>query len=168
MPLKVLCCGMNRTGTSSLHVAMKELGYNSVHACGAMFDFFNPPDNWDIFGEIEVAFEPCWFYWREIYQQHHCKMILTLRDANKWFDSLAAHQGKHQAGTRESNMALWGCGYPNRRRWCSRFNQHASTVTSTIPTHDLLVMRPCEGDKWDRLCKFLDKPIPDTEFPHVP
>lgn len=32
---------------------------------------------------------------------------------------------------------------------------------------DYLDMNICdEGDGWEKLCKFLNKPIPDMEFPH--
>lgn len=166
--LKILCAGMNRTGTSSLHVALKKLGYNSVHSAQAIIDFYNPPDNWDIFGEVECVFEPFWFFWREIHQQHRCKLILTIRDADRWFDSLSAHQARHGAGTRESNMALWGCGYPNRRRWTSAFRRHAASILNSTPVADLLVLRVCDGDGWGPLCKFLDKDIPDAPFPNIP
>jgi len=32
---------------------------------------------------------------------------------------------------------------------------------------DLLVMNILDGDGWGKLCPFLDKPLPDTPFPHV-
>ena len=33
-----------------------------------------------------------------------------------------------------------------------------------VPDEQLLVYKVGEG--WDRLCEFLDKDVPDTEFPH--
>ncbi len=32
---------------------------------------------------------------------------------------------------------------------------------------DLLVMNICDGDGWEVLCPFLDKPIPAVSFPHL-
>ena len=32
--------------------------------------------------------------------------------------------------------------------------------------HDLLVIDFTKGDKWEKLCDFLNVPIPDVKFPH--
>lgn len=32
---------------------------------------------------------------------------------------------------------------------------------------DLLIMNIFEGDGWEKLCPFLDKPVPDVPFPHI-
>jgi hypothetical protein len=167
--LKILCAGMQRTGTSSLSIALQQLGYVSVHCAPTLINFYDPPDDWDVFGEIEAISDgPFWYFWREIYSQHHCKIILTFRDKDRWFDSLARHIGAAQSGDPASNFVLWGHGHPHRRRWTERFEKHCLDVIAEVDTEDLLAMDITAGDGWEVLCPFLDKPIPETPFPNIP
>jgi len=169
MPLKILCAGMNSTGTSSLYHALIQLGYRAAKFSPTLFNFYCPPDDWDIFGEIEAILDiPYYFHWREIYQQYHCKVILTVRDPNTWFDSLVTHIQDNDTGNEQSNFILFGHGYPHRKRWTRRFQEHNEAVMREIPSKDLLVLDVTANHEWEPLCEFLGKPIPDDAFPHIP
>ena len=48
--------------------------------------------------------------------------------------------------------------------WEDQYTRHNMAVKAMVPSSHLLVYRVGEG--WDRLCTFLDKDVPDTEFPH--
>jgi len=48
--------------------------------------------------------------------------------------------------------------------WKARYLQHNAAVRAIVPQEQLLVHKV--GDGWEQLCNFLDKPIPDTPWPH--
>nr|XP_039274005.1 uncharacterized protein LOC120347959 [Styela clava] len=45
-----------------------------------------------------------------------------------------------------------------------RYRNHNANVLMNAPKDQLLEFHPREG--WEKLCKFLNKPIPDVAFPH--
>ena len=45
------------------------------------------------------------------------------------------------------------------------FAAHTEHVTNTLPPERLLVFDVREG--WTPLCRFLDRPVPDTPFPRT-
>ena len=45
------------------------------------------------------------------------------------------------------------------------YNNWVMHVKKTVPANRLLVFEPKEG--WDPLCKFLNLPIPEEQFPHA-
>ena len=48
--------------------------------------------------------------------------------------------------------------------WEDQYNRHNAAVKAIVPPAQLLVFRM--GDGWGNLCNFLDKDVPETEFPH--
>ena len=60
------------------------------------------------------------------------------------------------------------CGHYNtlvcQAMWEDQYNRHNAAVKAMVPPSHLLEYRVGEG--WDRLCTFLEKDVPDTEFPH--
>jgi hypothetical protein len=46
-----------------------------------------------------------------------------------------------------------------------RFDRHSAEVQAAIPPERLLVFDAVQG--WEPLCRFLGRPVPDTEFPRV-
>lgn len=168
MTLKILCAGMNRTGTSSLHCALQQLGYRSIHCAPHLIDFWNPPDSWSMLGHYEAVSDlPFWFFWEEIYREHGCKVVLTERNPADWFDSMLRHSLAQPHHDTPSYMVLYGAGYPHRDRWTARFQAHNARVRRQVAPADLLRMNICAGDGWEKLCEFLEHPIPDEPFPHV-
>ena len=45
------------------------------------------------------------------------------------------------------------------------YERHNQEVIDTVPADKLLVYRP--GDGWEPLCGFLQKTVPDTDYPKV-
>jgi hypothetical protein len=46
-----------------------------------------------------------------------------------------------------------------------RFQEHIEEVQKSIPPSRLLVFDVKQG--WEPLCAFLEKPVPDTDFPNI-
>ena len=101
MPLKVIGAGFGRTGTLSLKVALEQLGFTK---CYHMTEVFAKPDHvklWDAAARGEpvdwealfrgyqatVDWPGCNFYQEYIRLYPEAKVILTLRDPDRWYDS---------------------------------------------------------------------------------
>ena len=124
----------------------------------------------------------------------HAKVILTVRDAEKWYES--ARDTIYQVAARGKDAADGPPGPPNfpgdpellmlvmamvgRDVWegdfCGRFEErefaidlfkrHAEDVKAHVPADRLLVFEVKEG--WEPLCQFLGVPVPDDKpFPRL-
>src|SRR6266700_2820133 len=99
--LEVIGVGFGRTGTTSLKVALERLG---VSPCEHMFDVTRDPErvrlwqgiadgepaDWaEVFRSHRATVDwPGAAYWRELTDAFpQAKVILTVRDADRWFDS---------------------------------------------------------------------------------
>jgi hypothetical protein len=99
--LKVIGAGFGRTGTQSLQVALEELGFTR---CYHMTEVFAHPEHaaawsaarrgesvdWDtLFAGYQAAVDwpPCAFYQELLDRFPDAKVILTVRDADKWYES---------------------------------------------------------------------------------
>lgn len=170
---KVFCIGFHKTGTTSLAVALKVLGYrvtgpngtkdpdieSKVHAMAdrlsAQYDAFqdNP--------------------WPILYRQMddkwpNAKFILTRREPDAWIRSQVK-----DFGLRTTPMRQWiygaGCPEGNEQRYLARYRQHNDDVLAYFAERpgDLLILDLEDGIDWPDLCAFLGRPVPDTPFPHA-
>jgi crotonobetainyl-CoA:carnitine CoA-transferase CaiB-like acyl-CoA transferase len=59
-------------------------------------------------------------------------------------------------------------GY-NENRFKYVFQNHEDNVRSYFQDRpeDILILDITAGDQWEKLCKFIGKPAPKIEFPHV-
>jgi hypothetical protein len=175
MKTKVFCIGFHKTGTTSLEMALKKLGYsvtgsfgtkdpgiaNKVHemayAMVGKFDAFE--DNpWPIlYRALDERFPGS-------------KFVLTRRSAESWINS----QVKDFAST-ETPMRRWiygekaGCPLGNEETYVARYERHNREVQEYFADRpdDLLIIDLPNDDGWSRLCPFLDCDIPDEAFPHA-
>lgn len=111
VPVKIIVCGLSRTGTSSIRAALKQLGYNDVyHYFSVLAE--NPRDSdmwvrafrgkfggakpfsradWDqLLGDCEVLNDtPCNVFVQELMEAYpEAKVILTVRDnVDQWYES---------------------------------------------------------------------------------
>jgi len=175
MKPKVFCIGFHKTGTTTLEVALKKLGYrvtgsfgtkdpdiaNKVHEMAyAMVDQYDAfQDNpWPIlYKELDERFAGS-------------KFILTRRPAESWIRS----QVKDFAST-ETPMRRWiygenaGCPDGNEDTYIARYERHNREVLDYFKDRpdDLLLFDLPADARWDKLCNFLDQEIPDEPFPHA-
>ena len=110
VPMEVLNLGLSRTGTRSMHDALKILGYDKVyHGYEIMYN--NPPGKYwlncveakyegkgKVYGREEfdeglgdyaaVTDTPCCFLWKELMEAYpEAKVILVERNLESWFKS---------------------------------------------------------------------------------
>ena len=191
----------------SLKVALEELGYAP---CYHMVEVFAHPEHaplwqaawrgepvdWEGFlGGYEAAVDwpACSFYEELMERYPEAKVILTVRDPERWYESTRSTIYElSMVATRSplfrlvfgairllrfgrvgrGNMAdeiIWDGTFDgkfeNRRYAMDVFERHNAQVRRRVPPDRLLVYEVREG--WAPLCEFLGVEEPDTPFPHV-
>ena len=198
MPIQVIGAGLGRTGTLSLKAALEELGFAKCYHMGEVLARMDDARTWDaaVRGEpvdwdrlfagyrATVDLPGCLFY-RELLEKYpEAKVILTVRDPERWYDSMrqtiyfahnafprwAAVLNPRMRVFRRMIDGLWERMF--RGRFEDRafaidvFNRHNEQVRRDIPADRLLVYEISQG--WDPLCAFLGLPVPEGKpFPHL-
>jgi len=123
---------------------------------------------------------PACHFWRELSQRYPAaKVVLTARDADAWYDSLAATIGKFANGppvapdpSKRNVFAMsrlivmertFGGRITEPAHTKAVYRRHVEAVTAGLPADRLLSFDVAEG--WGPLCRFLDRPIPSEPFP---
>jgi hypothetical protein len=191
MPLTVIGAGLGRTATFSLKFALEHLGFGPCYHMSEVFaggrrnvplwlEVVAGRPDWDaVFdGYRSTTDYPACSYWRELADYYPAaKVILTVRDADSWFDSVSetifseAMMGP-LAGSPVGAMMQgvifdhFGGGDIRDRAFMTEwFQQRNQQVIDTVPPERLLVFSPKEG--WEPLCRFLGVPVPEGPFPRV-
>lgn len=189
MALKVIGTGMGRTGTASLKVALESLGIGN---CYHMTEVLKNPErtvdwikaaegnaDWEkVFNGYSATVDnPGCNFWKELSDYYpEAKIILTIRDAEEWFDSTneTIHSAEFARFIENSpfgemvQKTVWDVmenRMQDKEYMIEFFENRSSEIVNTIAPERLLVYRVSEG--WRSLCEFLDVPIPDMEFPRI-
>lgn len=169
---KVIGIGFHKTGTSTLDAALTKLGYRvlGVNIDLASYLFANDLEYVLKTTEEYDAFQdnPWPLLYKELDKKYpNSKFILTLRNENKWINSVVNHFGNSHT---EMRRWIYGIGHPagNEETYLKKYTTHNEEVLKYFNTReeDLLVVEWEKGDGWEKLCAFLNEPIPDEIFPH--
>lgn len=169
---RVFCIGWHKTGTSTLGLALIQLGYSVL---GCRLDMVHPLCRGDIKAVLDVAGQfdalqdvPWAALYRELDERYPgSRFILTERDDNAWLQSASRH-----FKNTEIPLHQWLYGYGrligNEKLYLERYRRHYREVREyfTNRPNDLLVMNLADGDGWEDLCCFLGHCIPRQLFPH--
>lgn len=189
--LKVVGAGFGRTGTLSLKSALEELGFGP---CYHMVELFHKPgalDQWiEITGgapadwhtvftgyQATVDWPACAFYHELMHTYPDAKVLLTVRDPEKWYES--AYNTIYQATQRNPALSphtrlvhdlVWERTFrgqfEDKDSAIAVFMQHIEEVKQHVPPEKLLIYDVKEG--WEPLCTFLEVEVPTgTPFPHL-
>ncbi len=191
MALSIIGAGFGRTGTLSLKHALEQLGFGP---CYHMIEIIRNPSfagywetirdgksaDWDMVFQgykATVDWPACAYYAELAAYYPKAKVILTVRDANAWFDS--AHNTifskmprKLKSDNPQGRMAYelifkktFGGNLDDRDHVIAIYERHNAEVKRTIPADRLLVYDLAQG--WGPLCKFLGVPVPAIPMPKV-
>ncbi|HJU98616.1 MAG TPA: sulfotransferase [Jiangellaceae bacterium] len=202
--MKVIGVGVGRTGTLSLKAAVERLGFGPCFHMRNVLDHrerlplweaaaTGSPVDWDaVFAGYESSVDwPGAAFWRELTGHYpRAKVILTVRDPERWYDSVRETIYQLFGGGTDSPLAnealrripgiatmhafnrklVWDGpfleGRFDDRGWAIRaFLRHNAAVREEIPPERLLVFEVSEG--WRPLCDFLGVEQPDDEFPRL-
>lgn len=189
MTLKVIGAGLGRTGTTSLKMALAQLG---LGPCYYMSEILSTPQAIPLWLDA-VAGQPDWerifagyqstmdypgcTLWREISDHYpDAKIILTVRDPDRWFESVneTIFSDAWVATTRASPAAPFfdklvyadfGDRIADRGFMIDYFHHWNEAIVMSVPVDRLLIYEAVEG--WEPLCEFLDVDVPSTLFPHA-
>jgi hypothetical protein len=190
--MQVLGAGLPRTGTSSFKVALELLGCGPCYHNTVLWEKPTHVGLWqavsdgkelswqEIFGGYNSAVDwPASIYCERLMRAYpEAKVILTVRDAERWYDSMSntilwAMQQDTGPGMANYNRLMKGNwerifegGVFDRQRAVAMFQRLNREVQERVPADRLLVYEVREG--WEPLCRFLQVPVPaDTPFPKI-
>ncbi len=174
--VKIFGIGWNKTGTTTLGRCGQILGYthktcdqnlledywikkdfSRIRSCVSSHDFF---EDWP---------------WPLIYKDMDrmypgSKFILTVRrNEQLWLKSIKSHSMRTLPRNHERNF-LYGTCYPHNdeAKYILAYRNHNREVEEYFSGRNNDFISVCfeDGDGWEKLCSFLGKKIPDTNFPH--
>ncbi len=180
--LLVIGAGFGRTGTLSMREALVRLGFGP---CDHMVENFEHQERfalWDAALRRKDAGEPIdwrplltgfraivdWpgaYFWEELTASHpRAKVILTVRDPERWYDSMQATifslpDEQRPAVALDMDAYTFGDRLTDRAHCQAVFARQNQVVQETIAPDRLLVFDVKEG--WEPLCAFLDVPVPE-------
>lgn len=203
----VIGAGFGRTGTLSLKSALEQLGFDP---CYHMIELFQHPEHlpyWEklargetidwreLFANYRASLDwpACTFYKEQMQAFPNAKVILTVRDPERWYESVRAtiYQSSNNTGgsplarllmramrltvpqmrsiKRVHEGIIWGGTFNGRladkNYAIAIFDQHIEEVINIVPPEKLLVYNVKEG--WEPLCAFLGAAVPEQPFPHL-
>jgi hypothetical protein len=191
--MDVIGVGFGRTGTLSLKAALEELGFGPcMHMIPVLADaeratLFKKAADGDS-DSLDAAMDgyrstvdwPGTFFWRDLVERHpDAKVLLTVRDPEKWYDS--AYRTIYRAATAPrvsvdvapaldmAHATVWdgtfGGRFADREFALRTFEEHNAAVRRDVPAGRLLEFEVAQG--WEPLCDFLGRPVPDGPFPRL-
>ena len=205
MTVKVIGAGLARTGTMSLKMALEQLGYGP---CFHMIELLKNParlnyldvshkagaTDWKAFFEgyqAAVDYPACFYYKELLAENPTAKVILTVREPESWYQSVAntVYRGKPKGFWdivrlirnlivsadmrrlapvfRYNDKLIWQGHFKgkfeDKEAAIKVYQEHVEGVKAHVPADQLLIFEVKQG--WQPLCDFLGKPIPEQPFP---
>ncbi|MBW6401998.1 tetratricopeptide repeat protein [Roseomonas sp. HJA6] len=182
---RVFVIGLSRTGTSSLHQALTELGYCSAHWANPITNGILSIEDMALFDAVSDA--PVADAVEELADRYpSARFILSERPVDLWQRSIEAHYRRRHGAPDVATLrrllethAQMPGGIRWRRVHEGLYTQHTDFAAAHA-AHQARVARcfadaPARllrfdvtaGDGWEKLCGFLQRPRPNTAFPHL-
>jgi len=164
MNQKIFGIGLSKTGTTSLTRALQILGYTAIHC---------PRELGMVRFHDAATDTPIARHYKTLDQMYPgSKFILTVRDFDSWMESCSKFfrnrkQIPNNEFRDEVNQFLYGGREFDTARFTAAISNHLQGVEKYFKDRpkDLLVLNICGGNGWNRLCKFLNKEVPNKPFP---
>jgi hypothetical protein len=201
--VQVIGVGVGRTGTLSLKAALERLGFGPCFHGRHVLDHPDRLPLWQAAAAGEPVDWPAVFagytstvdwpgaaFWRPLARAFPAaKLILTVREAQGWYDSVHNTIYRMFGGgpanptvararglvpgldvfTEFHRQMIWDGFFAGRfadREYAIRaYEQHNAAVMHEVPAGRLLTISPGAG--WEPLCAFLGVPVPDEPYPHL-
>lgn len=186
LPTRIFGIGMHKTGTTSLHQALKILGYDSAHWKSAHW----AKAIWEemsTFGRSETLERnyalsdlPIPLLYSTLDKTYpNSKFILTTRNEDSWLNSVRNHwsheKNRFRADwstdpfTHRVHKLLYGQKGFDEAIFRERFRRHEKEAQEYFygqgRYNDLLVLDLDKGHGWPQLCQFLGQKEPNVPYP---
>lgn len=195
MTLKIVGAGFGRTGTLSMKFALEELGFSACYHMIEVRKNPSHPKLWSeaknkgntdwsaLFEGYQASVDwPSCNFWREQAKAFpDSKILLTLRDPSAWYESImntiypSSKKFTESKEKKEREFGHWAMEMiwewvfqdkmDDRSYVIGKFEKHNEQVIKEVPAERLLVFETGEG--WEKLCDFLEVPVPANIFPKV-
>jgi len=179
---KIFCIGLNKTGTVSLHVAFKILGFKSIHNkyrkkfIGSIMSdnlknkkrILSGIEHYDAYSDWSF---PSTMYLYKVFDKQYpnSKFILNTRNLEDWVSSREKHVKRTTPNLKKIQKKYPKNSWFNldKEKWKKEWKDLHRDVFSYFKNRpqDLLVINVPAGEGWEKLCPFLGVPIPDAPFP---
>ena len=176
---KVFGIGLNKTGTTSLRLALKTLGFRHLDRQPRLFRAWRAGDLRPIMEAADQhdSFEdwPWPLIVPELLDRYggRARFVLTLRRTPlAWVESLKRHSERTNPG-HNPRRDIYGFDYPHGAEGAhiAFYQRHATDVRRLFEragARDLLLECAWDaGDGWQELCRFLERPVLSKPFPHA-
>lgn len=193
MTMRLIGAGFGRTGTLSLKQALDALGCQCYHMTEVARqpahvqlwrDAWRGAEPWPtLFDGYAAAVDwPVAAFWPRLMRFYpQAKVILTLRDAESWYQSASDTIFRSmREGLRSSNPAwrervqmaheiivegTFGGALEDEARAMAIYEANVARVRAEVPPERLIVFDSRDG--WQPLCEALAVPVPDEPYPRV-
>jgi hypothetical protein len=189
VPLELVGAGWGRTGTTSIKLALDQLGYRCHHMAEVFQRPADPPRflavangeqaDWEnIYAGFRAAVDwPTCTFWRELADAYPtAPVLLSVRDPDGWYESFRAtiyHPVVNGVGNPEWDAMVKAViidrdlrvDPADRDAVIAAYERHNDEVRATIPPERLCVYDVAQG--WEPLCRLLGQPVPDEPFPRA-
>ena len=173
---KIFGIGLSKTGTTSLANALQILGYKTKDNMGvgkyATGDLSSV--DLDVVDANDALTDtPIPSFYRELDARFPwSKFILTVRDSEGWLKSCKKQFTKRFAEVQTDAhkrlfLDLYGTDVFDDQRFANGYATFVDGVREYFKDrpHDLLTIDIAAGEGWEKLCPFLERPVPDLPFP---
>lgn len=186
LPTRIFGIGMQKTATTSLDAALKLLGFDSAHwlegkwAVAILKEMRAKGRSETLERHYALCDLPISILFRELDRAYPgSKFILTLRDEVDWLVSARDHWS-YQHNTHRPDWDMWpaanfihqatyGQKHFDAMVMLERYRRHNAEVREYFRSRpdDLLVMDMSRGAGWSELCPFVEREIPNAEYPRM-
>jgi DNA-directed RNA polymerase subunit RPC12/RpoP len=180
---RVFCVGMNKTGTSTIKHCFEALRFTPIAspktystADKLKIKLFYSHKNYAPILELAEQYKSfedrpwnMWAMYRHL-DEHFpdAKFILTERDPESWWRSTERWVTVTKPEVLERYQLHLRVDQPNQETMTESYLRYNEEVKAYFKgTGKLLVMNLEAGDGWEKICPFLEVPVPEREFPHA-
>lgn len=173
---KIFGVGLSKTGTTSLANALQILGYSVRDNMGVTRYAKDDLSSVDV--DVVDAFDaltdtPIPSFYRQLDALYPgSRFILTVRDTEGWLKSCKKQFTQRFAelqtdAHKQLFVDLYGTDVFEERQFAEGYERFVRGVEDYFGRRpdDLLIMDVTAGEGWEKLCRFLARPVPDVPFP---
>lgn len=173
MNAKVFVIGFQKTGTTSMELALEQLGYKVVSGVPKLMDFTKDEERKSFVMALmenndAVQDMPWPLFYKELYEWFpEAKFILTIRNTESWIKSVVKYFASIRIPLHKKIYQV-PCAEGYEERYIEVYEKHNRAVMEYFKdSSNFLVMESGKNFDYDTLCTFLNIPdVPDGAFPH--
>lgn len=171
--MKIFGTGLQRTGTMSLTQALDRINFRANQFPKELYQDVHHPiiNEYDAFTDFPIP-----LIYKALDKAYPgSKFIHTIRDEQKWLNSVRwlFTIGRIKFNTVDNHyaqtfhQAFYGTMHFDETLFLSRYREHNEEVAAYFADRpdDLLVINLADGNNYEKICCFLDAPVPDEPFP---